>query len=524
LWTDAAPAVRTRIFQVMARRPDAQSVEFLRRVSKPLGVRARLRAGLALWTYRFSIWPKSLLLFGTLAVFVLAMYTVALWDLTNNNPWGLMRTVEAADDDSEDALRQLTTLAGADDPKLAAPAITSLQLVLRGEVHKLQGMAFGPAKPELQRAVLDNLPPGGLPRIEDTIADLLRDSRDDVTRLKAIDALHRLGSRAAVERLRRFAESAPEVPQSLSTGSGDRAFPLKVAALNALKDMTGSGIAPLAALLSMQDSQQISEDLRFEAARAARAVDPVVWAEYQLERSDYGSAYDWLSRAQQSGADDAYRQRVQNALARVHLRRGLVALAAAEREPMSPARETATNDLLAAVRASDDPANVRDAADYGLRLGYLLHETVALRDPEAFEESYYVFVAVAPVAWTISREQGLRVDANKAEAALTVGRFNEAQQIARDVITDLERQPIQALHGTTLNMRLVLYAALLLRNDPEAPSVAKRMFEDAARFFAEGNTNTWEYAGTEKYLASANIPAASRRAIRDAISRIKPNR
>ena len=525
LWADAAPAVQSRILKVMARRPDAQSVEFLRRVSKPLGFRARLRAALALWTYRISIWPKSLLLFGTLAVFVLAMYTAALWDLTNRNPWGLMRTVEAADEDSPDALRQLTTLAGAEDPKLAAPAITSLQLVLRGEVRKLQGLASGASNPELQRAVLDNLPPGGLPRIEDTIADLLRDSRDDVTRLKAVRALHRLGSRAAVERLRRFAESAPEVPQSLSTGSGDRAFPLKVAALDALKDMTGTGIAPLTALLSMQDSQQISEDLRFEAARAARAVDPVVWAEYQLERSDYGSAYDWLSRAQQqSGGDDAYRQRVQNALARVHLRRGLVALATAERDPMSPAREAATSDLLAAVSASEDPAHVRDAADYGLRLGYLLHETVALRDPEAFEDSYHVFVAVAPVAWAISREQGLRVDANKAEAALTIGRFNEAQEIARDVIRELERQPIDALQGTALNMKLVRYAALLLRNNPEAAPVAAQMFEEYDTLARNGFTNTWEYAGTERYLASSNIPAASRRAIRDAINRIKPNR
>ena len=271
------------------------------------------------------------------------------------------------------------------------------------------------------------------------------------TRQKAIDALQRLGSRAAVERLRRFAESPPEAPESLSVGPGDPAFQLKVGALNALKEMAGSGIPPLTALLSMQDSQQISEELRFEAARAARAVDPIVWAEYQLERSDYGSAYDWLSRAQQSGGDVAYQLRVQNALARVHLRRGLVALANAEREPLSPAREAATSDLLASLRASEDPAYVRDAVDYGLRLGYLLHETVALRDPEAFEESYYVFVAVSRLAWKISREQGLRVDANKAEAALTIGRFNEAQEIARGVIADLEREsPRTSARGQAL--------------------------------------------------------------------------
>ena len=45
--------------------------------------------------------------------------------------------------------------------------------------------------------------------------------------------------------------------------------------------------------------------------------------------------------------------------------------------------EAATSDLLAALKASEDPAFVRDAADYGLRLGFLLHETVALRDPES---------------------------------------------------------------------------------------------------------------------------------------------
>ena len=96
IWSDAPPLVQARIIKVMARRPDAQSVEFLKRVCKPIGLRARFRAALAMWSYRFSIWPKSLLLFGSLAVFVLAMYTVALWDLTNHNPWGLMRAAEAA--------------------------------------------------------------------------------------------------------------------------------------------------------------------------------------------------------------------------------------------------------------------------------------------------------------------------------------------------------------------------------------------------------------------------------------------
>ena len=96
IWNDAPPVVQSRILKVMARHPDAQSVEFLKRVCKPIGFRARFRAALAMWSYRFSIWPKSLLLFGSLAVFVLAMYTVALWDLTNHNPWGLMRAAEAA--------------------------------------------------------------------------------------------------------------------------------------------------------------------------------------------------------------------------------------------------------------------------------------------------------------------------------------------------------------------------------------------------------------------------------------------
>ena len=401
-------------------------------------------------------------------------------------------------------------------------------------MRKLQGPQPKSAVSQAQRDVLDALPRGGTTRVEDTISELLRDSREPVTRQKAIDALQRLGSRAAVERLRRFAESPPEVPESLSVGPGDPAFQLKVGALNALKEMAGSGIPPLTALLSMQDSQQISDELRFEAARAARAVDPIVWAEYQLERSDYGSAYDWLSRAQQSGGDVAYQLRVQNALARVHLRRGLVALANAEREPLSPAREAATSDLLASLRASEDPVYVRDAVDYGLRLGYLLHETVALRDPEAFEESYYVFVAVSRLAWKISRDQGLRVDANKAEAALTIGRFNEAQEIARGVIADLEResrenqtlkgQALENRQGTALNMKLILYAALLLRGDPQAPSVAAEMFAEHEQLAKTGFQNTWEYAGTEKYLASSTIPSSSRRAIRDAIARIKPNR
>ena len=110
------------------------------------------------------------------------------------------------------ALEPLTRLAQAEDPKLATPALTSLQLVLQGEVKKLQGPSRGAPFPQAQRDVLDALPRGGTTRVEDTISELLRDSREAATRQKAIDALQRLGSRAAVERLRRFAESPPEAP------------------------------------------------------------------------------------------------------------------------------------------------------------------------------------------------------------------------------------------------------------------------------------------------------------------------
>ena len=460
----------------MSRRPDGRSVDFLRRVGRSFGLKGRLRAAFAVWTYRLSIWPKSLLLFTTLAVLVLVLYTTALWDLTKHNPWGLMHTAEQADDDALGAIERLDAMAHSKQPQLSVAATTSLHLALAAVAapHRERGASELAAINEL----LDAFPPrSAAPRVEVTLASILRDpSRDSETRTRVLKTLQRIGSRQSVETLRRFAESAPENPPSLRAGSGDSALTLKRQALHALRDMTDSGVAPLVALLGLQDSLPFSEELKAEAAKAADGVDPLIWAEYLLERSDYGAAYDRLSAAQQSPRQDAaYQQRVTNALAKVHLRRGLVRLRDAELNPQSSAHLSAASDLSAALNSGADADSLQEASSYGLRLGFLLHEMIALRDPDAFEESYKVYASVASISRKASNDLGIRVDADLAEAALTVGRYDEAYQRAKQVITELEGKESELLKNTSLNARFVAFAALLLKKDDVA---ARRASEE----------------------------------------------
>jgi HEAT repeats/PBS lyase HEAT-like repeat len=521
LWTAAVPPVKDRIFSVMARRPDARSVEFLRGVSRSTGMKGRLHAALAVWTYRFSIWPKSLLLFTTLAVLVLVLYTTALWDLTEHNPWALMRTAQQSDDDAFDAIERLKAMSRSSEQQLSAAATTSLQLAL-APVARSTATRGGDDDTARVDALLDAFPPrADVERVEDTLSVILRDpARAPATRARAVAALQRIGSPQAVETLRRFAESAPEPPTSLRAGVADPASALKLQALHALRDMKDTGVAPLVALLALQDSLPFSEDLKAEASRAADGVDPLIWAEYLLERSDYGAAYDKLSAAQQASTDEAYQQRVRNALAKVHLRRGLVALRRAELNPASDAYLSAAADLSAALSGGADEKSLQEAASYGLRLGFLLHETIALRDPDAFEESYRIFSSVAPLSRKVSDDMGVRVAADLAEAALTAGRYDEAYIGARLVIQELEARPSATLTNTALNMKLVALAALLLKKDHDGATRMLAALQADYDARPKGFVNEWEYSGTLHYLNGPNIPPQIRRTLRATIDRI----
>jgi hypothetical protein len=181
---------------------------------------------------------------------------------------------------------------------------------------------------------------------------------------------------------------------------------------------------------------------------------------------------------------------------------------------------SAASDLSAALSSGADADSLQEAASYGLRLGFLLHESIALNDRSAFEESYRVFSSVAPRNLRAANDQEIRVAADLAEATLTVGRYDEAYAQAMRVLDELGNRSNPIFQNTSMNLKFVAFAALLLKKDEEG---AKRM---SAELFAEydskpaGFQNDWEYSGTLHYLDSPGIPSPSRRTLRAAIERI----
>ena len=175
-------------------------------------------------------------------------------------------------------------------------------------------------------------------------------------------------------------------------GPGYSAFQLKVGALNALKEMAGSGIPPLTALLSMQDSRR-SPTSSASRRRAPRGPSTHRVGRVSARTIRYGSAYDWLSPAPSNPrAGD-----VSLSTARPRMRSPRVAPAprpgrvwptpSASRSPLP--RPEAANQPTCWPRSG--PAKIlrlpsaMTPSTTACAWGILLHETVALRDPEAFE-------------------------------------------------------------------------------------------------------------------------------------------
>ena len=505
-WDTAGAPLKRRIFKAMARRPDAASVDFMRRVTPSLGWGRRLQHTAALWTYRLSLWPKPVLVVMPFAALVLASYGAVLWEFARKSPFQLVPQIQGAShDDAVAAIGTLGALAGSRDQRVSALAVTSLQLALADP-----SVASNPARAdEILNTLPTTLPLG---RLEETLATVLTAPRTArSTRERTIEFLRKRGTSDAVNTLRRFV-IAPEYDESNAPDPAT-VVQLKLQAVEALGQIKGAGAAPLRALDELRFSPAVSAAIQDAARRAADDAHLLI-AEERLEALDYATAIDEARTAGASSANDAERQRIANVLGRAYTLSGFAAL---RKEDYA----RAFTDLTSALQSGAETGSLLETLTLAQQLGFELHETVALNDPQAFESSYEAFKSAEPLSQRVPGVT-LQFAADLAEAALTSGRYDEAYSRAQDAI---DKARLQQRADTALNMQMISYAALILKRDSAGAKARLDDLRAALESLPPDFINNWVWTGTKRYIDLTTLPAAEKRSLRnliDRVSRSKP--
>lgn len=484
LWDQANDILKRRIFRVMTRRPDKLSVKFLGNVAKEMRANARMRWRIAVWDYQLSLWPKPLLLFTPIALLVLVLYTLALREFTMTNPFQLLLAAREGElDGALKAIRTLGQLATSDKPQIAGAASMSLQMALSDPAVK--------ADAERTDHVLRALPQrAGLERLEESVGTLLQEpATPEFTRDLSVEALERIGTPLAAETLRRYAERAfPSSP-----GAEPRHAPSQRAAIAALARMTGAGDTPLRLLLELQENKALPNALIDDVRLAIARIDPILWSDYSLALSDYGNAILWVHEALYRGTLSA--TGAANALTNAYTMRGLASLNAGD-------YVQAAHDLFSALHSDADSAVLNGAVALAQQLGFELHETAALTDPRAYQKAYDVFARALQFRARIESPADITsMEANLAEAALTIGRFDEAHTLASDVARRLADRDVE--QDTVLNMKFIAYAALVLAGDNAGAAQEHTALLEYMKKLPADFKNEWVYTGTRRYIESA---------------------
>ena len=115
-------------------------------------------------------------------------------------------------------------------------------------------------------------------------------------------------------------------------------------------------------------------------------------------------------------------------------------------------------------------------------------------------------------------DDGYDVAANLAEAALTAGRFAEAYDLATKLVVDNENTDANTFDvSQRCAVRFITISALLLQG--EGPQ-AKLKLEEFIKYYksvAPDFERTWDYSGTQYYIAGHAMDGASKRVIVDLI-------
>jgi hypothetical protein len=451
-WPKADDTLKARIVAMISRQPDQASVELLQSVATTR--REKSRAARAMWKLRLAIWPPVARVAVLIALATLVAYVVMLHEMHTNSAPVLLEVARRGNDQEKvKAIRSLGALAQA-----------------------------RPAQVENGLAIVLDLP-----------------STNVETRRATIDALKSLRTAEAADVLRHFVERAGGEPTDRTEVDS-----LKEAAITALSEM--QSVWALSALMELSSSKALTPDISAKAHTAAEKIDPLAWSEYYLERSRFDDAIAAAKSATANAQDREYADKAASALANVYAIRGL---AAYERGDY-PA---AMRDLNGALDSRAPATSLGGAIALAQQLGYRLHETTALMDPQGFELSYRAYKSVELISRHFGEAFAIEADGNLAEAALTSGRFDEALTLARSVAQRAAQLPESA--GTVVPMRIVEAAALALKGDE---TQAKKVLANLQAQKLAPNP-TWRYDGTLHYLASTRMSQDMRHQLLAAIRR-----
>ena len=513
-WPKADPATQRRIFAFLAGRRDAAAVQFLRAVAPSVGWGARVRAFWASLAYRFSMWPRPLLVAIALVLYAQIAISAGLFAMFMSQPDRLLAVVEDPAEPVErrrDAVSRLRLIAHQQqDRQLAISAATGLGGALTSE-----GLP-GPVASDILEAIVEVAPAAENQRdLVDSVVRLLGQS---ATQTQAVDALGRIGSPYAALKLAEFARDRIEfvLGATVAGAPGQEAI---AAARGALKTLTGiqecgeETVRLLTALGARRPATPSGPDdpvasaVLSEIRDITGQLDPLSRAEYFLIEQNYAAAIAAGNRVlEQVPIDGSRRERARTIVGRAHASRGALAIATDD--------ETARNDLFAALDAGLAFTAPGEILGLGLQVAYQFHEFEAPADPEVYNIVHDVLSRIEPLA--MAQEQALResVRANLAESSLTVGRYDDAIAIAEDLVA----QP-SADRSTVLNMKYMLFAALTLKGDQPRADQALADLNSYLGTIPEDFTNNWSYMGTARYIDRV-APAPARQILLETITRI----
>lgn len=496
-WSEAGPDDRQRIFASMVRTPTRASLRFLTSAAAALGFGARVRYAWARTRLALSALPAAVLMLLFLGASVSVLYVAALFEFARSHPvWLLNRATTrtaleaiprvggAIDERRQEAIRTLGKLARSQQPVVSALATTSLQLAL-GDPALLRD-------PALLAQTLDNIPPRptGTP-IEDSIVRLLnrrqrpQPASSDAPKidLHAVNALERIGTPEAVERLRWIAEGRTSPPTEAPT-EVDISPAARVEAVDALGRIETAGAAPLQALIRLRQNEGLQLPLQKAVANAVGRIDALRRADLYIESGQ---------RAFDTGQ-----------------------------------HERALAYLDAALLTGAQLRRLGSVIDLGLRLSFYYHERASTATANraarhaAFERAYGILRDIQSVSnQTPHDRQALMVDGNLAETLLTTGRTDAALRQARDVIARASKFP--ASESLTLNMMFFVAAALTVKGDAEASTAALSELYTYHDSLEAGFTNTWTYAGTLAYIDASPLSEIDKFKLRTAIKLVAPS-
>ena len=470
--------------QVMEEDP----LKFLKTAVRAKGWRVKSEYWFTLWEARLASFPKYWAASGVAGLLALIAFSAVSYELIKNAPPRLMAAIQNPSSSPvkrTDAVRKLGVLAEAGEPfAVESLTTTALNTGLSDEVRKNSRQAL--KKVAQMRLESQN-------KLIKSLGQTLNSSKEErEVRQLAIAALQELGIRPAAVELQEFVvHPVPLESRGKPGGRDDSEAQLKFAAITAIQYMSDLGSDGFAILNDIQQNVAVPIDFKEAAKTAIDNFDPAGLAETEYDRGQYAIALVDAAAAIQKLGNDPQAERARSVFARSHLRLGAALPNAADyndaKYHFDEAMKFKSADMASA------------AIDLGLHLIGVAHETIALKDPKGYQDTYQIASSLQALE-QYSPDSKTSIESNLAEAALTLGKYDEALRITEGL---LQQKDLNA--EDKLNIEMIAFAARIFKADPPGADKAGRGVINAYNSLPRGFKNGWSYDGTLHYIEASSL-------------------